>query len=196
MKRLDRNELERRTAKVRRSSAKQAARYDKQIGFFERRLFGRSHRPWACVRAHDLPFPDASFDAVVCTYSLCNIPDPVRAVSEMQRVLRPAGTMEVKHDGIRGNARARQPVRAAPPVRLVGTGFNRGSARPDRWSRYSVREILLNPKYTGYMVWNRRATKGGKVNPPELWVWSAEPTHEPIVACSRRFVWKSATTGP
>jgi site-specific DNA recombinase len=53
----------------------------------------------------------------------------------------------------------------------------------DYWSRYSAREILLNPKYTGYMVWNRRATKkGGKVNPPEAWVWSAEPTHEPIVS--------------
>jgi site-specific DNA recombinase len=25
-------------------------------------------------------------------------------------------------------------------------------------------------------------TKGGKVNPPEQWVWSAEPTHEPIVS--------------
>lgn len=43
--------------------------------------------------------------------------------------------------------------------------------------------MLLNPKYTGYMVWNRRATKkGGKANPPEAWVWSAEPTHEPIVS--------------
>jgi site-specific DNA recombinase len=51
------------------------------------------------------------------------------------------------------------------------------------WSRYSAREILLNPKHTGYMVWKRRATKkGGKVNPPEAWVWSAEPTHEPIVS--------------
>lgn len=55
--------------------------------------------------------------------------------------------------------------------------------RKDHWSRYSVREILLNPKYTGYMVWNRRASKkGGKVNPPDQWVWSAEPTHEPIVS--------------
>lgn len=53
----------------------------------------------------------------------------------------------------------------------------------DYWSRYSVREMLLNPKYTGYMAWNRRAPKkGGKVNPPEAWVWSAEPAHEPIVS--------------
>jgi site-specific DNA recombinase len=32
------------------------------------------------------------------------------------------------------------------------------------------------------MVWNRRATKkGGRVNPPDAWVWSTEPTHEPII---------------
>lgn len=52
----------------------------------------------------------------------------------------------------------------------------------DRWAASSVRDILRNPKYTGYMVWNRRATKkGGKVNPPEAWVWSEQPTHEAIV---------------
>jgi site-specific DNA recombinase len=50
------------------------------------------------------------------------------------------------------------------------------------WIRSAVRDVLCNPKYTGYMVWNRRATKrGGKVNPPELWVWSELPTHEPLV---------------
>jgi site-specific DNA recombinase len=51
------------------------------------------------------------------------------------------------------------------------------------WSRTGVREILTNPKYTGHMVFNRRATKSGrgKVNPPRLWVWSEHPTHEPLV---------------
>jgi ubiquinone/menaquinone biosynthesis C-methylase UbiE len=148
MKALDPQELARRTEKVRRSWAKQAPRYDKSIGFFERRLFGRSHRLWACSRAsgdvlevaigtalnlpyypqeatvtgldlsaemldiarqrardlgreltlregdaHDLPFADESFDAVVCTYSLCNIPDPQRAVSEIKRVLRRGGRL-------------------------------------------------------------------------------------------------------
>jgi hypothetical protein len=45
-----------------------------------------------------------------------------------------------------------------------------------------VRDILTNPKYTGYMVWNRRATKaGGRVNPPSAWVWSEQPTHQPLV---------------
>lgn len=52
-----------------------------------------------------------------------------------------------------------------------------------RWSGSAVRGVLTNPKYTGYMVWNRRATSSarGKHNPPEQWVWSPRPTHEPLV---------------
>ncbi|WP_214411086.1 recombinase family protein [Sphaerisporangium fuscum] len=55
------------------------------------------------------------------------------------------------------------------------------------WSRSGVREMLRNPKYTGYMVWNRKATtsrRGGKRsmdNPPSAWVRSPQPTHEPLV---------------
>ncbi len=51
-----------------------------------------------------------------------------------------------------------------------------------RWSGSAVREILRNPKYTGYQVWNRRSTKkGGRNNDPKDWVWSPQPTHEPLV---------------
>jgi ubiquinone/menaquinone biosynthesis C-methylase UbiE len=43
--------------------------------------------------AEALPFPGESFDTVVCTFSLCAIPDERRAVSEMTRVLRPGGLL-------------------------------------------------------------------------------------------------------
>jgi ubiquinone/menaquinone biosynthesis C-methylase UbiE len=47
-----------------------------------------------------LPLPDDSADAVLCTWSLCTIPDPVAAVSEMRRVLRPGGSLHfVEHGG-------------------------------------------------------------------------------------------------
>lgn len=146
--------------RVRRSWAKQAGRYDRSIDFFERRIFGRAHRGWACERAsgdtlevavgtglnlplyaeavrltgldlspemlqiakdraaelsrdvdlregdaHDLPFENGSFDTVVCTYSLCNIPDPAKALAEMVRVLRPQGRL-ILVDHIRSSSRS------------------------------------------------------------------------------------------
>ena len=41
----------------------------------------------------DLPFDDESFDAVVCTYSLCGFEDHRRGIEEMVRVLRPGGSL-------------------------------------------------------------------------------------------------------
>lgn len=43
--------------------------------------------------AEALPFPDASFDTVVCALGLCSIPRPGVAVREMARVLRPGGSL-------------------------------------------------------------------------------------------------------
>jgi ubiquinone/menaquinone biosynthesis C-methylase UbiE len=41
--------------------------------------------------AHALPFDNATFDTVVCTFGLCAIPDLDVALDEMARVLRPDG---------------------------------------------------------------------------------------------------------
>jgi ubiquinone/menaquinone biosynthesis C-methylase UbiE len=41
--------------------------------------------------AANLPFPDASFDKVICVFSLNIIPNYVRAIEEVKRVLMPGG---------------------------------------------------------------------------------------------------------
>lgn len=41
--------------------------------------------------AEALPFPDQSFDSVVCTFTLCSVNDPGRALAEVSRVLKPGG---------------------------------------------------------------------------------------------------------
>jgi len=43
--------------------------------------------------AQVLPFDEASFDTVVCTLSLCTIPNHAKAIAEMARVLRPGGKL-------------------------------------------------------------------------------------------------------
>jgi hypothetical protein len=65
-----------------------------------------------------------------------------------------------------------------PPPEPPGKERARGA-----WSKSSVNDILKNPKYTGYQVFNRRASRsrGGKVNDPMKWVWSPEPAHEPLI---------------
>ena len=43
------------------------------------------------LSAEKIPLPDASFDTVLITYTLCTIPDAHSALLEMHRVLKPAG---------------------------------------------------------------------------------------------------------
>jgi ubiquinone/menaquinone biosynthesis C-methylase UbiE len=51
---------------------------------------------------------DASYDAALCTFTLCTIPDPLAALAEVRRVVRPGGTLHFLEHGLspdRGVAR-------------------------------------------------------------------------------------------
>jgi DNA invertase Pin-like site-specific DNA recombinase len=74
------------------------------------------------------------------------------------------------------------PDRYPPPEPILG----RGRRAIGAWTKGSVRDVLGNPKYTGYMVYNRRKNPrrdrgvAGRVNPRSEWVWSSRPRHEPL----------------
>ncbi len=42
-------------------------------------------------RGEAIPFADASFDCVVCTFTLCSVEDPAQVMREIRRILRPGG---------------------------------------------------------------------------------------------------------
>lgn len=47
---------------------------------------------WRQADAMQLPFPDSSFDVVVCQFGVMFFPDKAKAFAEAKRVLRPGGT--------------------------------------------------------------------------------------------------------
>lgn len=102
------------------------------------------------------------------------IPDPVRSPT-VTVIFQLRGLYKLGYDAIADRLNL-DPATHLPPEPT------RPEAALGCWSGSAVREILKNPKYTGYQVWNRRATKkGGRNNDPRDWVWSPHPTHEPLV---------------
>jgi demethylmenaquinone methyltransferase/2-methoxy-6-polyprenyl-1,4-benzoquinol methylase len=45
------------------------------------------------MNAEQLMFEDDTFDIVVCTFVLCSVPNPIQAIQEMFRVLKPKGKL-------------------------------------------------------------------------------------------------------
>lgn len=52
------------------------------------------------LSAEKLPLESSSFDCVVCTFTLCSIPDPLAALAEMRRVLRTGGRLLFAEHGL------------------------------------------------------------------------------------------------
>ena len=97
--------------------------------------------------ADRMPFPDATFDAVVSTFVLCSVEDPAAALAEVRRVLRPDGRLLVL-EHVRGEGRLERWQRRVTPLhrKLAGNchlardtrasveraGFDVGAVRPTR----------------------------------------------------------------
>ena len=90
--------------------------------------------------AQALEFEDDSFDTVVCTLSLCTIPDDRAAVAEVRRVLRPGGRFVLLEH-------VRSPVRAVRGVqRLLAPAFVRFGAD------HVLREPLEQVQAEGFSI--------------------------------------------
>ena len=67
------------------------------------------------LSAERIPFADAEFDTVLVTYTLCTIPDPLAALREMRRVLKPDGRLIFCEHGLARDASVRNWQRRLTP---------------------------------------------------------------------------------
>jgi ubiquinone/menaquinone biosynthesis C-methylase UbiE len=111
------------------------------------------------LTAERLPLDAASFDCVVCTYTLCSVGDPAAALGEMRRVLRPGGRLLFAEHGLAPDAGvARWQTKLEPfwsriaggchltrdvPLLLRDAGFR---TDPDR-------AYIARPRALGYNFW-------------------------------------------
>jgi ubiquinone/menaquinone biosynthesis C-methylase UbiE len=97
--------------------------------------------------AEALPFADASFDAVVCTLVLCTVADPLRALGEVRRVLKPDGTFRFIEHVRGGGWHGRSQDLVTPLWRRVGAGChpNRPTLETIRASGFRVVRLEERP---------------------------------------------------
>jgi SAM-dependent methyltransferase len=111
-----------------------------------RRAEGRAREHGIDLRpapAERLPFPDGSFDTVVSTGVLCAVDDPVRAVAEAHRVLRPGGELRFS-EHVRGERSIRRLFqRTLDPIhyRMFRCHIGRDTLRLMRETGFDIEEL-------------------------------------------------------
>jgi ubiquinone/menaquinone biosynthesis C-methylase UbiE len=92
--------------------------------------------------ADRLPFPDASFDTAVVTFTLCSVPDEQAALSEITRVLAPGGRLLfLEHVRSADPRIAARQDKAPFPYPLIGCHPNRDTLREITASPLAVESV-------------------------------------------------------
>ena len=109
----------------------------------------------------DIPFPDGSFDTVVCTYTLCSVDDPAQVLSEMRRILAPGGKLLfLEHGRAPDTSVARWQNRVEPVWKPLAGGchLTRPIGASLRGAGFAVEPLgqaylKKTPKVLGWMEW-------------------------------------------
>lgn len=108
-----------------------------------------------------IPLPEASIDTVLCTYSLCTIPDPAPALAGMRRVLKPSGKLVFCEHGAAPDEGVRKWQERINPVWkriLGGCQINRDIPALIRDAGFHIDDLKTmylpgTPKIAGYNYW-------------------------------------------
>jgi ubiquinone/menaquinone biosynthesis C-methylase UbiE len=114
------------------------------------------------LSGEDIPLPPNSVDTVVVTYSLCTIPDPVKALREMRRILKPEGDiLFCEHGRAPDAAIAKWQTRIDPIWSKLAGGCQSGRNIPELFTQAGLKVADLNqayipgPRVLSYNYWGR-----------------------------------------
>jgi SAM-dependent methyltransferase len=116
----------------------------------------------------DICFPDASFDTVVSTFTLCSVDGHGRTLAELHRILRPGGRLLYAEHGLAPDAGVARWQRRIEPAwkhlfgnchltRPVSAGI---AAAGFATEVFAARYMHPGPRFAGWMEWGV-ATKPG-----------------------------------
>ena len=114
------------------------------------------------LSGEDIPMSSGSVDTVVVTYSLCTIPDPIRALREMRRILKKDGEILFCEHGRAPDANIAKWQKRIDPIwsKLAG-GCQSGRDIPRLIMDAGLNTLELNqlyipgPRVLSYNYWGR-----------------------------------------
>jgi len=118
------------------------------------------------LSGEDIPLDSNSADSVVITYSLCTIPDPVKALREMTRILKPDGKILFSEHGKAPDAKVHRWQNRIDPVwKKIAGGCHSGRDIPALFHQADLKLLDLQemyipgPKVLGYNYWGAATAK-------------------------------------
>lgn len=91
---------------------------------------------------HDLPFPDGTFDQVFTSCTFCSVPDPVRGLETLKRVLKPGGELRMfEHTGSRYYPFKLLLNMMNPLSKKLGPEVNRDTVSNVRQAGFRIRQV-------------------------------------------------------
>lgn len=105
-----------------------------------------------------LPYPDATFDTVVATFLLCEVPDDAAAITEALRVLRPGGSLLLADHVVSTSVLVRLGQRLLEAI-TIPVGGEHYTRRPSRHLARAAADVVASDRFAAGAIERVHAIK-------------------------------------